>query len=84
MEYAVLFPPGDVLWLVQPGDLALPDDAPGANTVPRLFRVRLFDPQVEHDEADVRDAEQVKGRVEVVFKQMLFTSQMLSSHLPHK
>jgi hypothetical protein len=39
-HYATLFPPGEILWLVRPDDLQLPNDRPDAQKAdPRLFKV---------------------------------------------
>ncbi|KAM0789096.1 hypothetical protein ACM66B_003153 [Microbotryomycetes sp. NB124-2] len=67
--YADLFPPGDILWLTQPGDVKLPWDDEHSTPVPVNSRPRLF---------------KVVGRPEVVFKQIQFSQTMLSCHLPPK
>ncbi|SCV70689.1 BQ2448_3451 [Microbotryum intermedium] len=71
-NYSTLCPPGDVLWLTKPDDLILPSEATRiVHPGPRLFRVSAI-----HVNA--------KGWKDVIFKQMIFTRNMLSSHLPHQ
>ncbi|KAK4047893.1 hypothetical protein OIV83_005075 [Microbotryomycetes sp. JL201] len=67
--YADLFPPGDILWLTQPGDVKLPWDDDYSTSVPVNSRPRLF---------------KVVGRPDVVFRQIQFSQTMLSCHLPHR
>lgn len=75
MVYADLFPPGEIFWLVRPDDLLLPPSpasSPSSSSMGKgkqeVPGARLF---------------RVTGKPEVVFGQMLFGKQMLSSHLPH-
>ena len=39
MTHSELFPPGDVLWLVNPGEVVLPGEEGRVQSEPRLFRV---------------------------------------------